>query len=631
MVKRRVNVPRRTNEHICKYVAEYLKMKKTDFAVLITGAWGTGKSTFVRQDLIPNLFKEENKRRGCWYISLNGITTQKEINALLFQQAHSVLGSKYARLAGRIVGGLLQTGLHVDLKCGSEIQAVGNTKQSVENCVGADINLVEAFGSLFSVAKGKPPKIIIFDDLERVRMPMKEILGVIGGIVEEGTKVLVVANEDEVVQKNEYLTAKEKVIGRTFRFRQDLYSLYGVLVGDGVYPHAETVLREAKAKIVKTLLRESDDTAINYRAVKHAFRDFDYLRTKGYPNDIKENESFWDDFVWRFIIFSYEYHLGNLSDDFSVHMMLLEDGGKKQSKKLLIGYHFEIGTDDPRDVSLVSSQMFNALVTGKSFREEDLFTDIKLCRYFVGVKQPDWVRLWYWFVLDDDEAKAIISKTIDGVSALQYKVPGEVVQIFNCLISLGSEGVASCGSINVETFHEYVDTISAKALWDLRLGEDAVPDDDQWKGLRFWGYDASPERVNEMCRYIKTKVEQHKKDSETARRLSIVNSMATRPLEFVDFVNQYPVGFTEEYSIFSGINPKEFFNAFISLSNENRRKVALVIGSKRRGVSEINHLDGDFYKSVKVLADEYLEKYKGEELPSIANVRFLRDEFSKMN
>lgn len=631
MAKKTMIVARRTNEHIAKYVAEYLKMKKTDFAVLITGSWGTGKSTFVRQDLIPALFPKKEARDGCWYISLNGIASQKQLDLLLFQQAHPVLGSKYARLTGRIVGGILQSGLHVDLKCATETN-VGESPKSTDWSVGSDINLNEAIRPLASIAKGIEPRLVIFDDLERVRMPLKEILGVIGGIVEEGAKVLVVANENELEndKQAEYRKSKEKIIGKSFRFRQDLENLYGVLVGYETYTHSEEILRRAKAQIVKVLLKGCKETSINYRALKHAFRDFDYICFRQFPKVIKDNEAFWDDFAWRFIVFSYEYQLGNITDDFSVYRTLGEEGVDKQCRKVLQDYCFDVSTRDARDICLVSSEMFNLLVTGKPYNDERLFKSIMLCRHFIDQQQPDWARLWYWSMLNDKEARETVVRVLDGVSNQRYRIPGEVVQIFNCLICLANKGVKECQGMDLKVFRNYVECLSKAQMWDLESGEDAFADDDQWRGLMFWNREVDFERIRGMCRLIKEKVDCLKEEIEDKRRLLIIENLSTDTQLFLDYIKQYPVGVSEECRIFKGVSPERFFKSFLDLSNEYKRKVTLVIQSKRFGTNSINSGDRIFYRELRKFVTDYLNRYKGEMLPSVDNVRFFRDELAKM-
>ena len=68
----------------------------------------------------------------------------------------------------------------------------------------------------FKYKKGcKKRLVLVFDDIERCNIPIKDILGTINHYTEsKGIKSIVVANEEKV-QKVEYYEYKEKVVSRT--------------------------------------------------------------------------------------------------------------------------------------------------------------------------------------------------------------------------------------------------------------------------------------------------------------------------------------------------------------------------------------------------------------------------------
>ena len=74
-------------ERCLSYIDEW--DSNPEYAILLTGAWGCGKTYFVQ-----NLLKEQNKEtpKLAWYISLFGVQNSVDIDARLFEAAHPIIG-----------------------------------------------------------------------------------------------------------------------------------------------------------------------------------------------------------------------------------------------------------------------------------------------------------------------------------------------------------------------------------------------------------------------------------------------------------------------------------------------------------------------------------------------------------
>ncbi|MEE4253938.1 MAG: P-loop NTPase fold protein, partial [Desulfuromusa sp.] len=59
------------NQHVEDYLDAYLKMDDVDFAVMITGAWGCGKTYFIK-DYLDRVCTDGDQKNYI-YISLNGV------------------------------------------------------------------------------------------------------------------------------------------------------------------------------------------------------------------------------------------------------------------------------------------------------------------------------------------------------------------------------------------------------------------------------------------------------------------------------------------------------------------------------------------------------------------------------
>lgn len=69
----------------------------------------------------------------------------------------------------------------------------------------------------------KGRRILIFDDLERANIDVKELYGYINRFVEHNRfKVIVVCNSTEITDKETFNRFREKIIGRTFEIHSDI-------------------------------------------------------------------------------------------------------------------------------------------------------------------------------------------------------------------------------------------------------------------------------------------------------------------------------------------------------------------------------------------------------------------------
>lgn len=102
------------NRFIKEYIQFYLSSAETDFAVFITAPWGNGKTYFAKE-LLESIKKDNPENPQGVYVSLNGMSTSSEIDRALFTAMHPILGSKCSRLAGHLLNGILQTGIHLAL------------------------------------------------------------------------------------------------------------------------------------------------------------------------------------------------------------------------------------------------------------------------------------------------------------------------------------------------------------------------------------------------------------------------------------------------------------------------------------------------------------------------------------
>lgn len=180
-------------------VQRYLKSNTYNYALLIDGPWGGGKTHFVTKELIPKIQENENEKKPI-YVSLYGLRSTDELMGKVSQKVIFKKSEKRASTAVKIAK-----------ECTETIRSF--TK------VGLNLDgILLAIASFTQWSK----YILIFDDLERCQIDIQEVLGAINGFVEhEGCKVILIANQKELgnqISKNQelkYLVAAQKNIVMT--------------------------------------------------------------------------------------------------------------------------------------------------------------------------------------------------------------------------------------------------------------------------------------------------------------------------------------------------------------------------------------------------------------------------------
>ena len=69
-----------TTDQINHYVKHYLEKDQTQSAIMLNGPWGSGKSHYIRENLIPFLSDSDNGAYKCILISVYGINAVSEIS-----------------------------------------------------------------------------------------------------------------------------------------------------------------------------------------------------------------------------------------------------------------------------------------------------------------------------------------------------------------------------------------------------------------------------------------------------------------------------------------------------------------------------------------------------------------------
>lgn len=175
------------DEKILNVINKYIKNPKMQYAILIDGEWGSGKTYFIKNKFVSN-------NKNIIYIPLNGIKNREDIDKKIYYKIlENNMSEKITKSKG--IAALKTTS--------GAIFSISN--EIIKKVFGIDISGIKNIdgSEIISLFKNISDYVIVFDDLERCEMPISEILGYINEYVEhKNVKCVIVANEQEINKIN---------------------------------------------------------------------------------------------------------------------------------------------------------------------------------------------------------------------------------------------------------------------------------------------------------------------------------------------------------------------------------------------------------------------------------------------
>jgi hypothetical protein len=183
-------------DEIESVIAEYLRNPREEYAVMIDGDWGSGKTYFLTHSLMKimeTIDVGKDKRRKYAYVSLYGAKSIDEVSKEIVFQYFGKKHNKKIKTADTVM------------------ETASNILTASLGAVNIDLSKIRDTLAKININNW----IICFDDLERCCLSVNEILGYINRLVEHNKcKVIVLANEKEIgkISLNQRLEEKYKVV-----------------------------------------------------------------------------------------------------------------------------------------------------------------------------------------------------------------------------------------------------------------------------------------------------------------------------------------------------------------------------------------------------------------------------------
>lgn len=199
-------------------IIDFYLQTETNYALMITGEWGVGKTYYYKNILNQqiaktNTFHDSQKKYRPILVSLFGLKSVEEVQTEIFLALFPQLKNKSIKL-GVAIGKSLIKGILSLKNLGEYFDFVYENEIEKKDWIN--------FTDL----------VICFDDLERAsnNFRIEELIGYINSLVEnENVKIIIIANENKIALP-EYKLLKEKVVGNSIEFIPDLDKTFDSLI-----------------------------------------------------------------------------------------------------------------------------------------------------------------------------------------------------------------------------------------------------------------------------------------------------------------------------------------------------------------------------------------------------------------
>jgi predicted secreted Zn-dependent protease len=568
------------NAHVNEYLEYYCGLDKPNYALLIKGGWGSGKTFLV--DKFITSWEQENTFRKYLYVSVYGMTDFSQIEDEIFRQLHPFLSSKGAKFLAAATKSALKLALKFNL---NESDSIG---------VKAEIPTLDIFKSI-SVGNA----ILVFDDIERCSMDINDLLGYINHFVEhDGVKVILVANEDELKrdetkESDKYHKIKEKLVGRTLEIEPDVDAALSFFVGKVLSEEARIFI-ESRANVVKDIYEESKSQ--NLRFIRQTLMDFERIYEK-IEVRFRQCEPLMDKFLRQFLAASFEVKLGTVKgadvEALFKYDLVLFGAQKKEAEK-----------PSPSRIVMAkypSAQFHIPFLMPTTWRDlidrgviniEDLHAQFDKCGVLPGMKKENWRSLWGMHILTQGEFDSLLFAVKTEFESDVYNNVGVVFHVFGILLHLAKAGLLEWSvSELVDKARASVDRLCASGAFDV--GKPNLFERLEGShGLA--AYEEGSAEYKELREYLRRKSVETFKAKIPEITKEMMSLMQRNPDDFLHEVCYTASGSSRYWDvpIFESADAEEFTVKLLAVSPQDQFTIATALRMRYAG-GAINKLIGE--------------------------------------
>ena len=455
-------------EELVDSILDYVRADYTDYAIMLNGEWGSGKTYFWNNKIRKKIesMQLNGKRYTTIYMSLYGISNLEDISKKIFIETTQLMDKNMKKF--------------MEANNQTSIPEYAKTGLDMANFFGVTQNGDKLdYGNFFTT----DDKVLCFDDLERANVDVIDILGYINNFVEhDHIKTIIICNEKELAMKlkssnlemktfiatyileqegdlvkadkplvekinekieyvfdkaNDYERIKEKLIGETFEYAPKFnYIINGLLMRYESNPDLMRFLREHTSLITSTFIKSGTR---NLRILKHALNDFKKVYEVVNKTNPNTNLRILQTMLIFTIAISFEIKAGKITKDKFININSNED-----YKALLVSSRVLMDNRQFYIKEFDNNYYFNFKSDYRFFKFIEVYVrtrifDMKIFKKDMEViintidteKLPGYKRLLteeYWKI-SDDKFPIIIEEVIKNVEKGELKLV-EIVKLF---------------------------------------------------------------------------------------------------------------------------------------------------------------------------------------------------------
>lgn len=469
-------------------ILTFINREEETGALLITGKWGSGKSYYIK-----GLAKElnDNKREYLCVISLFGIDSVASLVKAVkecYLEANSTIFTKTARKIGKVVGKTVDSGLKVAEAATGGNVAVSAAQKGFSSVLS--LGLLDFISVKNYIGRGKLKRkfVLVFDDLERCKISMIDLLGAINEYCENrNIKTIILADESKILRNEaslkkvtwkddekekeisiaeqqksaeNYSEFKEKVVFQTLKFEV----AYSEIIDAMISSYKESVsgyvsFLHCHAEIVKQVFRESGYN--NLRSIKAILTNFE--RVYSAINKASVPNEYTAKILYYFCIKNFEAKpkIQQNKDSQLIFNIYNEDKKAKENSKQLAGKYNGEG------IGVISLQQW--IETGK-YDEEAVISELK--DVYCPKQITDKNKVLHWSIFDLDYPTTVKGLTDAFNDAYDGKLDGR-------------EYVGLIDRLQYYRYYKFpIDFVDYKKLsegidkYEERLKKDGIDEDD---------------------------------------------------------------------------------------------------------------------------------------------------------
>lgn len=604
------------NKHIEKYFDYYFDGEKNfEYAVLLNGAWGSGKTWFIKE----YIQKQESKGKKVAYISLNGLSKTSDIDDEIFRCIHPKLASKGAKILGKVAKGALKAAFRFDWD--------GDSKPDGQVSVSVpDIELPDYL-------KITSKFILVFDDLERCKLKIEEVLGYINYFVEqESIKTLIISNATEIQQNEYFLKIKEKLVGATFNYTEDQDLAIQSILNEVLDGDLKTLIT-SNLELTKQIFNQVGYQ--NLRSFKQTVFDFKRFYKKEFFewNGNFESEIF-EKVLKAFLILSLENKKGRFEKEIlNFKLDELEPTADEKRKRALRHLSSFVGEDAQKfqkkyqmrlNEYIFSKNLWNQILNLNILNDEIINKELYEIYFRFKKDQPIWYKLWHYLDLKELDFTTLAKNAKESVEKSELTNETDILHTISMLVYFEEQNLISFPVENllvlaIEQFKKIVklkENIKKPNFFDIREASGGY-------GLYAREFPIFENFIEDLAQAYEDKYVE--KNIDRVQELLILMDNDTYEF-YQQITNKY-----YDYPILKSLEPGAFLDQLLKIDYRNAMNAIDGLSSRytTHSQTKIYLQEEDWFEKIIALANErlalatMLEKHKIQDkfLPKLGEIK----------